>query len=326
MRSAVSPRIAAVFLAVSIAVSATRAGAAGELSGTAAIKMPDGVMLAADVVRPDLHDRIPAILVMTRYGRATRLSPAAIKAFAAAGAAIVLVDVRGSGASQGVFPVVFSRDERSDIGVILSWIAAQPWSNGHAVVTGVSYDGNLAALALASGSPVLAAAVPRFIDFDTYGDLAVPGGIRNEMLLREWGSLTESLDHGLPCLLAVENCAHTDNLKPLDEDYDRHMLRRNLLEHQKNWHAYQDTLGYAFEDDVTPSGLPLREGFISAQFSRIAASRVPTQLWGSWFDAATADGALRWFAAAPDAPIEVYLGAWTHGGRHESRSPVAGPR
>jgi putative CocE/NonD family hydrolase len=105
-----------------------------------------------------------------------------------------------------------------------------------------------------------------------------------------------------------------DNLKPLDEDHDRHQLRRSLLEHQKNWHAYQDTLGYAFEDDVTPSGLPLHEGFLSTQFSRIAASRVPTQLWGSWFDASTADSALRWFAAAPDAPIEVYLGAWAHGG------------
>jgi putative CocE/NonD family hydrolase len=314
MQSAVPPRMAALFLAVLIAVSTTPARAAGELSGTAAIKMPDGVTLAADVVRPDSHDRIPAILVMTRYGRATRISPAAIKAFTAAGAAIVLVDVRGSGASQGVYPVVFSRDERNDIGVILSWIAAQSWSNGHAVVTGVSYDGNLAALALASDSPVLAATVPRFIDFDTYEDLAIPGGMRNEMLLREWGSLTESLDHGLPCLLAAENCAHMDNLKPLDEDHDRHLLRRSLLEHQKNWHAYQDTLGYAFEDDVTPSGLPLREGFLSTQFSRIAASVVPTQLWGSWFDASTADSALRWFAAAPDAPIEVYLGAWVHGG------------
>lgn len=145
------------------------------------------------------------------------------------------------------------------------------------------------------------------------------------MLLREWGSLTESLDHGLPCLLAAENCAHMDNLKPLDEDHDRHMLRRSLLEHQKNWHAYQDTLGYAFEDDVTPSGLPLREGFLSTQFSRIAASRVPTQLWGSWFDAATADSALRWFAAAPDAPIEVYLGAWAHGGGMRVDPLLPGP-
>jgi hypothetical protein len=129
----------------------------------------------------------------------------------------------------------------------------------------------------------------------------------------------------LPCLLAAENCAHLDNLEPLDEDHDLHMLRRSLLEHQKNWHAYQDTLGYAFEDDVTPSGLPLREGFLSTQFSRIAAARVPTQLWGSWFDASTADSALRWFAAAPDAPIEVYLGAWTHGGGMRVDPLLPGP-
>ena len=92
------------------------------------------------------------------------------------------------------------------------------------------------------------------------------------------------------------------------------MLRKALLDHQKNWNSYVDTAGYQFDDDVSPSGRPLREGFLSSQIAALQASRVPVQIWGSWFDAGTADSALRWFAAAPEAPIEVYLGAWTHGG------------
>ena len=105
------------------------------------------------------------------------------------GLALVFVDMRGTGVSQGHVSGVFSREERADIGAIVEWIAAQPWSDGRVVATGVSYDANLAALALVNGGKAMAASVPQFIDFDTYRDLAVPGGVRNEMLLREWGAL-----------------------------------------------------------------------------------------------------------------------------------------
>ena len=305
---------AILLVATVVSISATAAGSDPVRRETASIRMPDGVTLAADIVRSDAAGPSPAILVMTRYGRAERFSPNAVKAFTASGVVLVLVDVRGSGASQGVFPVIFSREERGDIAGILAWIASQSWSNGRVVVTGVSYDGNLAALALASESPALAAVVPRFVDLDTYGDLAFPGGMRNEMLLREWGALTEAHDHGLPCLLAASACEGAADLTPLAEDGDRRMLRRALLEHQRNWSPYRDTFGIAFSDDVTPSGRRLDEGSLSGVLPRLAASRTPVQLWGSWFDAATADGALRWFEAAPDAPLELFLGGWTHGG------------
>jgi putative CocE/NonD family hydrolase len=280
------------------------------------IAMPDGVKLAADVVTPGgpAGGRFPAVLLMTRYGRATRLSDRAVQALTAAGLALVFVDMRGSGASQGHVTSVFSREERGDIGPVLDWIARQPWSDGRVITTGASYDGNLAALALAAGSPVLVAAAPRFVDFDTYRDLAAPGGLRGETFLRAWGALTDDLDRGAPCLADARSCAALTNLKPVDGDADRGRLRAALLDHQKNWQAYPDMRGYAFEDDVTLSGHDLRAGFLSSQLAALKVSRVPVQLWGSWFDAATADSALDWWAAAPTAPMELYLGAWTHGG------------
>lgn len=279
-----------------------------------AIEMPDKVRLAADVIVPPGGAKFPAVLVMTPYGRGTRLRQGAIDAFTASGFALVFVDMRGTGASQGHVDLIFSPQERTDIGTILNWIGHQPWSNGRVVTTGVSYDANLAALALASGSAVVAGAVPRFIDFDTYRDLAAPGGVRNEMLFHQWGALTTQLNGGGACLSDATQCAHIENLLPLDGDKDFSRLRHALLDHQQDWNPTIDTAGYAFEDDVVPSGLPLRAGFLSSQVEALKTSRVPVQIWGSWFDAGTADSALDWFEAAPDAPITLYIGAWPHGG------------
>jgi hypothetical protein len=297
------------------AIPALGARAATTAAVSVTVPMHDGVKLAADVVTPAATGaKVPTLLVMTPYGRATRLSERGVAAFVGAGLAVVLVDSRGSGASQGHALAIFSREERRDIGDVLAWISRQPWSDGRVVTTGVSYDGNLAALALAAPGHVVAAAAPRFIDFDTYRDLALPGGVRNEMLLRGWGALTDQLNRALPCLADAAACRGVDNLKPVDGDQGDVALRAALLDHQRNWRAYPDTQGYQFEDDVTPAGRSLRDGFLATQIAALKASPAPVQLWGSWFDAGTADSALAWFAAAPSAKIEVYLGAWTHGG------------
>jgi hypothetical protein len=303
-----------LFFALTLLGSVATLGHAHAASPT--IPMSDGVRLAADVILPVGHAKakVPAILVMTPYGRATRLSVRGVGAFVGAGLAVVLVDTRGSGASQGHVLAIFSREERRDIADVLAWIARQPWSDGRVVSTGVSYDGNLAALALAARGSVLVAAAPRFIDFDTYRDLAVPGGVRNEMLLQGWGALTDGLNLATPCAVSAVACAALPNLKPGDGDSDLSQLRSALLDHQKNWRPYPDTHGYTFEDDVAPSGRDLRAGFLSSQLAMLKSSRVPVELWGSWFDAGTADSALAWYQAAPDARIEVYIGAWTHGG------------
>jgi putative CocE/NonD family hydrolase len=308
------PTLRLCALAAAAALLGLRAQAATPSTSSPTLTMPDGVNLAADVVLPATSGQHPAVLLMTRYGRATRLSPKAIDALTSTGLALVFVDVRGSGASQGHVQVVFDPKERGDIGPILGWIARQPWSDGRVISTGASYDGNLAALTAASHNPALAAAAPRFIDFDTYRDLAVPGGLRDEMFLKAWGDLTDRLDAGAPCLADAAACAGLANLKPVDGDADRSRLRGALRDHQKNWRAYADTLDYGFEDDRTASGRELRDGFLSSQRSALKSSRAPVQLWGSWFDASTADSALDWWAAAPNTPMELYLGAWTHGG------------
>ena len=101
---------------------------------------------------------------------------------------------------------------------------------------------------------------------------------------------------------------------PVDGDRNFALVRAALFDHLKDWNVTRDTAGYAFEDDVTPSGRVMRDGFLSSQVASLSNAATPIQLWGSWFDAGTAESALAWYAAAPTAPIEIYLGAWNHGG------------
>jgi putative CocE/NonD family hydrolase len=306
-----------VAFVVALGLACSMGDAFGQTVHSPTIAMPDGVKLAADVVLPADAGarRFPTVLIMSPYGRATRLSAHAVQALTAARLALVFVDVRGTGASQGQQSSVFSREERGDLNPILDWIAKQPWSDGRVISTGASYDGNLAALALAANNPVLVAAMPRFVDFDTYRDLAVPGGVRNEMFLRGWGRLTDELNHVPPCLLASPACPVAQpNIKPVDGDDDRSRLRLALADHRLDWSPYAATMHYAFEDDRLASGSDLRGGFLSAQGKALTQSTRPVELWGSWFDASTADSALEWWAAAPKTPMVIFLGAWTHGG------------
>ncbi len=61
--------------------------------------------------------------------------------------------------------------EAKDIGLVANWIAAQPWSDGHVVMTGNSYPGTTASIGAAYGAPAIAAVAPKFSDFDPYTDL-----------------------------------------------------------------------------------------------------------------------------------------------------------
>lgn len=277
------------------------------------VQARDGTRLAVDVHMPPTRApaRLPAILVMTRYGRGAALSQSAIGAFLEGGFAVVTADMRGSGASFGSVVSIFSDEERSDIGRLTRWIVEQPWSNGRIVTTGASHDGNLAALAI--GARGVVGAIPRFIDQDTYRHLAVPGGVRNEHLLRAWGELTHALDIAEPCLVLASNCAQLSHLVPVGEDPGYQLLRSALVEHQRNWHPYRDSSGYAFSDDRVPEGRLLASGFLSSQANQ-AALRTPELIWASWLDASTADSAIERFLARREAPIELVIGAWAHGG------------
>ena len=145
------------------------------------LPMRDGIQLAADVWVPEdlqADDKLPAIMITTRYWRAHAMGPVyrllvgvgeahvpnvhVADQWNEAGYVLVLVDARGSGASSGKRPVEWSDAEVADMGEITEWITGQPWSNGAVGAVGVSYSGNTGgvehhagASGVASGRPAL---------------------------------------------------------------------------------------------------------------------------------------------------------------------------
>lgn len=124
-----------------------------------AVAMRDGVVLMADLWRPDHDGRFPTLVYRTPYNRrhAAKASGVAEDAVRR-GYAVLLQDVRGRYGSQGEFDAY--RHEGNDGFDTIEWAAAQPWSSGDVGTTGLSYPGAVQWLAAVQHPPHLLAMVP----------------------------------------------------------------------------------------------------------------------------------------------------------------------
>ena len=102
----------------------------------------------------------------------------------AAGFAVVIQDVRGTGTSGGAFePYVHEADDGFDT---IEWLAAQPWCDGRVVMTGMSYVGVVQWLAASRRPPALMALTPT-ITTDSLGEgWSFRGGVLEAGFLRTW--------------------------------------------------------------------------------------------------------------------------------------------
>ncbi|MDX1054050.1 CocE/NonD family hydrolase [Sinorhizobium medicae] len=273
----------------------------------------DGARIALDVTRPmgDTADtKRGTILVMTCYGRGKKGNPSNSYAdlFVPHGYAVVVGDVRGTGASFGVWPGHRSREEILDFSYILEWIAAQPWSTGDVVAYGMSYTANSADLIASRNHSALKGIVPRYVDYDIFFE-TWPGGAPN-LTLDRWSELVESLnrDEG-----SKENSNRSSNLRagirPVGSEAE---LAAALDEH-----------GQA-PSFISVSKVTCRDEWLSqvsgfdfspqAAASLISKSGVPIQNWSSWFDSGAAQGSIRRFLLQSN-PMNVIIGPWSHCGR-----------
>jgi uncharacterized protein len=126
------------------------------------IPLRGGVRLAADIYHPALGDKIvekpmPAILIRTPYNK-VNLSD--YRYFAERGYVVVIQDVRGRYASEGIFyPFVSEGTDGYDT---IEWIASQPWCNGSVGTTGSSYAAAAQSAAASLDPPGLRAMIPIF--------------------------------------------------------------------------------------------------------------------------------------------------------------------
>jgi putative CocE/NonD family hydrolase len=125
------------------------------------VAMRDQVELATDVYLPAGWSSGPVVLSRVPYGKRERyiFLDRCAPHFAERGYALVVQDVRGTGASGGeTLPYVHEVPDGYDT---LEWIVNQPWSNGAIGMFGDSYYGYTQWAALASRHPALKAMVPR---------------------------------------------------------------------------------------------------------------------------------------------------------------------
>jgi putative CocE/NonD family hydrolase len=147
--------------------------------------MSDGVILNAEVRRPDAPGRFPVIVTITPYNGTNGAVSANNDYFVQRGYVQVVVDARGTGESQGTWDDFGSREQRDGYEVV-EWAAAQSWSNGSVGMWGPSYMAITQLLTAAQRPPHLKAIFPIVPMGDSYRDMVFPGGQNNTGFIPFW--------------------------------------------------------------------------------------------------------------------------------------------
>jgi len=145
------------------------------------ITMADGTQISAAVSLPadangkSVSTPLPTIVVLNGYNK-NMPGNSNINTYAVHhGYAQVVVDVRGTGGSQGQWEA-FGATEQGDYTPILNWVAAQSFCNGNIGLYGGSLLGITSALAAAQQHPAVKAAYLIIPMGDSYRDIVFPGG------------------------------------------------------------------------------------------------------------------------------------------------------
>ncbi len=202
-----------------------------------AVRLRDGVTLRLNLFRPADHEGpLPVILSAHPYGkdsvpkrkrRGWSLNPqfrimnqpepfrisdqTSWEApdpvwWARQGYAVVNLDVRGGGRSEGR-GALFSDQEADDIAQVIAWAAGQPWSNGRIGMLGVSYLAISQYKVAALNPPALRAICPWEGFTDAYRDFFTPGGVVEDGFARIWLLLSSRVAR-LSTDLAAERRRH----------------------------------------------------------------------------------------------------------------------
>ncbi len=284
------------------------------------VEMRDGVRLAVDFSLPlglPPNARIPALVAATRYWRSRELRwpfslfmrepDGARDFFTTRGWALIRVDMRGTGASYGTQPHPWPAKDIEDLEDLAGWIVGQTWSDGKLSAYGNSYQATTAALLCATGHPGVTSALVRFTEYDVYSDIAFPGGVPNEFILRNWSNANSALDaNSLPPGTSLVEKLLVRGVKPVPGGD----LKVAVHQHRDNG-LVEDTLAtITFRDDKAPGlGVSLDEVSLMNR-----PAEKPVDAWGGWFDAATADAVIRRFVET-DSPMRGVIGPWNHGGK-----------
>ncbi|MGA8028799.1 MAG: CocE/NonD family hydrolase [Bryobacteraceae bacterium] len=252
------------------------------------VPMRDGIHLAADLFLPGAGRR-PTILIRTPYGR--QAAPMrSYRFFVQHGYAVLIEDVRGRSASQGLFGP--AGEEGPDGYDTVSWICTQLWCNGRVAMAGSSYLGVAQWWAAVEDNPHLLTISPMNSGDDDYLD--------------RFYSTGGALQIGHRLLWLAENLTPPLDVRPLFSSYITHLPLRNADLAATGvklplWRTALDHPSY----DAYWKGFSIRE-----HLNRIA---IPVLSFGGWFDN-YAESDLDVFSRLSRRHqfIETWIGPWAH--------------
>jgi putative CocE/NonD family hydrolase len=227
-------RLRALGLAATLTAAVLCALPGTAAASTAICNVPiptsDGVVLRGNLWLPSNPDgsaaagAYPTVLTVTGYNKdATNPTGQACSGqggvasadttLADRGYAVLLVDDRGTGASQGNWDSWGQRTQ-DDYKDQLDWIQAQPWSDGSVATTGQSYMGITSLLIAEADQERIAAGKRRAVKTvwadipmsDAYRDVTFHGGATDTGFMPFWLGLTSSLS-SLPPSTMLEDPA-----------------------------------------------------------------------------------------------------------------------
>ena len=151
-------------------------------------RMRDGVVLYADVYRPQTKKLVPVILMRTQYNKdAAQVQPSRFETpqwFASYCYLVVIQDIRGQYASKGTFyEYAHDRDDGYDT---VEWAAHLPGSNGKVGMYGSSYVGATQWLAATATPPALKTIVPSNTASDYYDGWTYEDGAFRLAFIEYW--------------------------------------------------------------------------------------------------------------------------------------------
>jgi putative CocE/NonD family hydrolase len=291
--------------------------------------MSDGTKLAVDIYLPS--DRIgttadqncfPVILQYTPYGR-SEINPETGKVydlttykvaqyFTSFGYAMVVADIRGTGASSG-----WLLDCMPQLAVdgkeLVDWLARQTWCDGNVGMSGSSYVG-WSQWATASQRPeALKCIAPAVVYLDLYS-ASYPGGIFGQGYIQGWTNEVYKMrqnsylpdEHILPSKPVVDEDGDGEladevpvdkngNGRFLDDGFPPsyrdgqprtdHVYFKATQDHEENYDLTALSGDLLFRDASFPLGYSCYDLSPASRLKDIMESDIPIYHFGGWFDA-----------------------------------------
>ncbi|WP_407193122.1 CocE/NonD family hydrolase [Bradyrhizobium sp. STM 3566] len=163
------------------------------------ITLNDGIQLAASLCLPTAPGKYPTVASFYPYRKDDRAGASHAHAstyLTGRGYASLLVDLRGTGGSDGVADFNYEREGR-DAAQVVEWAAGQDWCDGSVGVWGISYGATLS-LAVAAQQPTHLKAIAPIHGVSGRPKDFAPGGCKNCIGNASWLGMMLALDLAPP--------------------------------------------------------------------------------------------------------------------------------